>query len=219
LQQVADTVWRVENRVFPSNTYICATGAADDCFLVDPGLDPEAVDAALGSLGLKPRQVFCTHGHFDHAGSAAFFQEQYGARCYLHGADLKTLRTSNFLLMAFRIPFSMKLPRTEEADRLAMVLNGQELDVLSAPGHTPGSCIVRYGKHLFTGDTLYRHGVGLSRLPGENAGRLKTTLLELWDRLPGDALVLPGHGDCGTFACIREDNTSLLAFLGLGERP
>jgi glyoxylase-like metal-dependent hydrolase (beta-lactamase superfamily II) len=215
--RVADRIWRVDNRVFPSNTYICATGKGNDCFLVDPGLDPAAIDAALGTLSLEPRQVFCTHGHFDHAGSASFFQDKYGAPCHLHGADLKTLRGSKFLLMVFKIPFAMELPRTVPAEELVMPLGGQDLRFLFAPGHTPGSCVILYGNSCFTGDTLYRNGVGLSKLPGENAGQLKTTLLDLWQQLPGEALILPGHGECGSFNMIQRENAPLLDFLGLAQ--
>lgn len=215
--QVGERIWRVVNRVFPSNTYICASGEPGACFLVDPGTDPEAIDNALKNLGLEPRHIFCTHGHFDHAGSAAFFQEKYGANCYLHRADLRTLRGSNFLLMAFKIPFSMKLPRVEEAEGMVMNLGEQDLHVLATPGHTPGSCILHYGQAIFTGDTLYSYGVGLSKLPGEDAELLKATLLALWDKLPGEALVFPGHGDFATFESIQKTNKPLLSFLGLSE--
>ena len=217
--QVGERIWRVVNRTFPSNTYICATGEPGVCFLVDPGTDPEAIDKALGVLGLEPRHIFCTHGHFDHAGSAAFFQEKYGANCYLPRGDLKTLRGSNFLLMAFRIPFSMKMPRVEAAEGLAMVLGEEEMRILAAPGHTPGSCLLCYGQVIFTGDTLYSYGVGLSKLPGEDGGMLKATLSALWDKLPTEALVFPGHGDWATFGHIQKNNAPLLDFLGLNEAP
>lgn len=215
VSQVGERIWRVVNQIYPSNTYICATGDLGGCFLVDPGTDPKAIDGALISLGLSPRQIICTHGHFDHVGSAAFFQEKYGASCYLHGADLKTLRGSNFLLMALKIPFTMRVPRIEEAEGLVVTLGEQELRVLTAPGHTPGSCILHYGQTLFTGDTLYSYGVGLSKLPGENPKLLKDTLLALWDQLPLEANVFPGHGDGAIFASIRSDNTPLRHFLGL----
>lgn len=218
VRQVDRGVWQVLNQIHPSNTYICATGEGA-CFLVDPGTDAEAIDRALAGLGLEPRHIFCTHGHFDHAGSAAFFQEKYGAPCRLHGADLKTLRASNFLMMAFRIPFSMAMPRVEEAEGLALRLGDEDLRVIPAPGHTPGSCLFQYGPRLFTGDTLYARGVGLSKLPGGDAGRLKATLLALWDQLPGEAMVFPGHGECDTFARIRTENRPLLAFLGLADGP
>lgn len=219
ISQVENGIWRVVNRIFPSNTYICATGEPGVCFLVDPGTDSEAIDAALGELGLQPRQIFCTHGHFDHVGSAAHFQAKYGAPCYLHRDDIRTLRGGNFLMMAFRIPFTLKQPSVKEAEGLTMVLGGQELRAIVSPGHTPGSCIIQYGRALFTGDTLFSYGVGLSKLPEGDPGKLKATILALWDHIPVDALIFPGHGDCGPFATIRRDNRPLLHFLGMIESP
>lgn len=217
IREVGTRIWRVINQIHPSNTYICATGEADGCFLVDPGTDFEVADSVLGKLGLIPGQIFATHGHFDHAAGAAFFQDKYGADFYLHEGDLRTLRGSNFLMMAFKIPFSMKMPRVDGAKGYAATLGGRELRVLEAPGHTPGSCFLQYGDALFTGDTLYSHGVGLSKLPGGNSMQLKSTLLTCWDRLPEQTIVYPGHGDCAPFATIRKENLPLLQFLGLAE--
>lgn len=215
--QVGERIWRVANLVHASNTYICATGEPEDCFLVDPGTDSELIDSTLAELGLKPSHIFCTHGHFDHVGSAAFFQGKYGAACYLHRGDQKTMRGSNFLMMAFRIPFTMTLPRTEGLEGFAGNLGGQTLRAIDAPGHTPGSCVLHYGNALFTGDTLYYRGVGLSKLPGGDSEQLKATLLGLWHSLPADAQVFPGHGECGPLAKVKTDNKSLLQFLGLME--
>jgi glyoxylase-like metal-dependent hydrolase (beta-lactamase superfamily II) len=215
LAPVANRIWRVVNEIFPSNSYVCAIEEPGGCFLVDPGTDPGPIEALLEALQLKPRQVFCTHGHFDHAGSAAYFQAKHGIPCYLHEGDLRTLRGSNFLLMAFRIPFSMEQPKVTEARTFPSDLATLDLQVIPSPGHTPGSCLLRYGKVFFTGDTLYSRGVGLSRLPGEDSAQLRTTLLALWEDLPLDGLVLPGHGDAALFGTIREENGPLRAFLGL----
>jgi len=218
-QEVGEQIWQIVNQIHPSNSYICATGELEDCFLVDPGTDVEAIDVALAGLGLKPSRIFCTHGHFDHVGSALFFQEKYGAACFLHSGDQKTMRGSNFLMMAFKIPFLMKMPKTEVLEGFSAILGGRELRSVDAPGHTPGSCIVQYGNALFTGDTLYTRGVGLSKLPGGNSEQLKATLLGLWNSFPTDALVFPGHGECGALATIKTENTALLDFLGLRALP
>jgi len=213
--EVGPGIWRVVNRLFPSNTYICATGEPRGCFLVDPGTDPVGIDELLVRLGMEPRHVFCTHGHFDHAGGAAFFQQRYGASCYLHEADRTTLGKAQFVMMAFKVPFAMELPRVTGMESSPRAIGGRTLTVLHAPGHTPGSCMIQYGNALFSGDTLFSHGVGLSRLPGEDREMLRTTLLSLWDGILQDTLVYPGHGDCSPFSSIRKQNTRLLRFLGM----
>jgi glyoxylase-like metal-dependent hydrolase (beta-lactamase superfamily II) len=202
---------------FPSNCYIGTTAGERDCFLVDPGLGGSAIDEALSLLQLEPRYVFCTHGHFDHAGSAAFFQKKYGAQVLMHVDDMKTLRSSNFLLMALKIPTRIELPEVtpvEGAD-FSLPLGGAELRYRHAPGHTPGSCVIEYGSSVFTGDTIYRSGVGLSQLPGEDTARLRASILALWDTIPGSATLYPGHGKPASFDSIRSGNTALRDFLGL----
>src|SRR5438552_9097969 len=124
---VGEGIWRVTGETFPSNTYVCFLGP--ECFLVDPGLDADPIDEVLRAHGISPGFVFCTHGHFDHAGSAAFFQKKYDARVFMHVDDIKTLKASNFLLMAFRIPCRIELPEVEKVmgSDFSMTVGGKEL--------------------------------------------------------------------------------------------
>lgn len=216
---VGDGVWKVTGGAFPSNAYICATGDPGEAFIVDPGLDPARIDRAAQGLGLRPRQVFCTHGHFDHIGGASHFQQAYGAEVFLHAADLKTMKTGNFLLMVLKIDQRIVLPEVTPIDPAgpAPIVGGRPLTYLPVPGHTPGSCFIQYGDELFTGDSLYARGVGLSDLPGENHGLLRQSLLALWDDIPGDRTIHPGHGPSARFEEIRTGNRALLEFLGAAD--
>ena len=207
---------RVRNGVFTSNSYICATSDAGACILVDPGLDGPAIDAALARSGLLPRAVFCTHGHFDHVGSSGEFQRRFNIPVYLHRADARTARGSNFLMMAFKINARIVLPSFELVDDgFTLRLGGDDIRYLHTPGHTPGSSVVVFRGNAFTGDTLYHDGVGLVSLPGENEAHLRHSILALWDRLADDIWVNPGHGGAGWFGAIKRQNTALRQFLGL----
>jgi hydroxyacylglutathione hydrolase len=209
-------VWRVISGEFASNAYICGIGGRN-CILIDGGLDPLAIEEVLKQLELTPIAVFCTHGHFDHAGSAAHFQKKLDCPVYLHVGDSKLLKASNFLLMAFKLS-----SRIEQPSKITYVESGQSIDVgghmltfHGAPGHTPGSCIIEIGCALFTGDTIYTRGVGLSNLPGEQPEILKQSILALWPMLTADRVVYPGHGGCASGADVRASNNALLEFLGL----
>lgn len=209
-------VWRVTSGVFPSNAYFCQLGADGGGVLVDPGLDGAAIDAELGAQGLRPAQVCCTHGHFDHAGSAAHFQRKYGCPVYLHRADARILKASNFMLMVLKIAQKITLPElTLVEDGFCLDLGGHALRYRSAPGHTPGSCVLELGSAWFTGDTLYSRGVGLSGLPGEDHEQLKASLRGLWPELSFDRIIYPGHGNAADGASVRSENRALLTFLGL----
>jgi hydroxyacylglutathione hydrolase len=209
-------VWQITSGVFPSNAYFCEADVPGGGVLVDPGLDGPAIDAQLAELGLRPHQVFCTHGHFDHVGGAAHFQQRYGCEVFLHRADIRTMRSANFLLMALRIPTRVTAADvTPVDDGFCADIAGQPLRFLPTPGHTPGSCVLELGSAWFTGDTLYRRGVGLNRLPGEDRAALRTTVLGLWPQLTPGRMVYPGHGEPADGETVRTGNAALTAFLGL----
>lgn len=210
------SVWRVSSGEFPSNAYICDIGN-DHCVLIDGGLDPLAIDMTIQQLSLTPAAVLCTHGHFDHVGSAAYFQKKFSCDVYLHAADHKLVKASNFLLMAFNLA-----SRIEQPTKITAVADGQIVDVSgyrftfhSAPGHTPGSCVIEFGNALFTGDTIYTKGVGLSQLPGEDAALLKQSILSLTPMLTADRMIYPGHGGYATGSDVKLKNHGLLEFIGL----
>ncbi|MCZ2836537.1 MBL fold metallo-hydrolase [Modestobacter sp. VKM Ac-2985] len=211
----AGAVWRVTSGVFPSNAYFCEADVPGGGILVDPGLDSQAIDAELSALGLRPHQVFCTHGHFDHTGGAAWFRERYDCEVFLHRADSRTMRSSNFLLMALQIPHRVQAADvTWVDDDFCTDIAGRRLRFLPAPGHTPGSCVLELGSAWFTGDTLYSRGVGLNSLPGEDRDALRTTIRGLWPRLTAERMVYPGHGDPADGETVRTGNHALTAFLG-----
>ncbi|MBU3616735.1 MBL fold metallo-hydrolase [Polynucleobacter sp. JS-Polo-80-F4] len=209
-------VWRITSGSFPSNSYICLNREAGGALLVDGGLDPIAIDAVIKELGVIPSLVCCTHGHFDHAGSAEYFQIKYGASVFMHKADVKTYKMSNFLLMAFGFSERIKFASiTQTSDEERICIGGFDVTFIPTPGHTPGSCLLSLGNALFTGDTLYAQGVGLSDLPGEKPELLKKSILSVWDALTSNLWIFPGHGKAIEGDRLKRENADLLRFLGL----
>lgn len=215
LRQVDDRLWQVASRVFTSNCYISSHGEDNFCVLIDPGLDPAGIDAQVMLLGKTPEAVLCTHGHFDHVGGAAYFQQKYKIPVYLPSGDVKIMQSSNFLLMALKIAMRIELPDVTHlpAEGITIAVGASTFAYQPLPGHTPGSCLVRSGQHVFSGDSLYARGVGLSNLPGENRELLRAGIRMLWDRLPADVLVCPGHGLVARFGDICRENRALLEYL------
>lgn len=211
-------VWCVSSGQFLSNAYFCEADVPGGGILIDAGLDGPVIDAQLTEHSLHPYQVFCTHGHFDHVGSAAYFQKKYDCQVFMHQADERTMKMGNFLLMALKIPQKITLPVvTFVEDQFTLDVNGQALRYLAAPGHTPGSCVIEFGSAWFTGDTLYSRGIGLSKLPGEDTEMLKRSVRNLWNGLTVQRIVCPGHGAVADGASVRRENRALLKFLGLIE--
>jgi hydroxyacylglutathione hydrolase len=211
----SDRVRRISNQSFHSNSYICLTANQGDCLLIDPGLDAEGIDLYLEENSLRPIAIFCTHGHFDHVGGVHFFQKKYGIQAFLPRPDVKVANGSNFLLMAFKMKQRITIPTFDRLveDGTEMSFGLDKIQYLGTPGHTPGSSFITFGDAVFTGDTLYRNAVGLVNLPGENKQQLRESIWKMWNLLPDDYMIYPGHGDFDTFGNIKKNNLALRSFL------
>jgi hydroxyacylglutathione hydrolase len=210
---------RVVDEQLRANTYLAETAVPGEVVVVDPGLDTAAILHMLEVESLRPAAIACTHGHFDHVGSAHELKQAYGAPVYLHRGDAKLIRSANFLLMACKIEQRIIVPAID-----VLVEDGTEIDVagdvlrfVHTPGHTPGSCLVCFRGSIFTGDTIYRDGVGKADFPGEDKQILRESILRVWDRLDDDAIARPGHGGSARLGELKARNVALREFLGLGQ--
>jgi glyoxylase-like metal-dependent hydrolase (beta-lactamase superfamily II) len=212
----SDRLWRITAGVFSSNCYVLQTSPGR-CVLIDPGLGGQDIRAGLQQLSLVPQAVLCTHGHFDHGGSASIFQQEHGCPVYLNRDDVKTLRSSNFLMMAFRIDARVELPEVTEVGNgrhaSDVVVDGCRFSFHPVPGHTPGSCVIQAGDLLFSGDTIYSRGIGLSKLPGEKPDQLRTSVRSIFESFDSRCHVFPGHGEAAELGWIRAHNLDLMRFL------
>lgn len=152
--------------------------------LIDTGWpDEEAtILGALRSAGFGPRDlslILLTHGHSDHAGSAAELQRLTQAPVALHEADHGMVRRGRnehlqptgllgWLFAPFANgPFPTFEPdlQLEPGDRLDRFgIAGQ---ILHTPGHTPGSVsLLLDSGEVFAGDLLIGGYLGGYVLPG-----------------------------------------------------
>src|SRR6185369_14736034 len=65
----------IESQPFAENSYVVWEDSGTDCFVIDPGFEPELIREALNDRGLTLVAIVCTHGHCDHiAGNTALKQ-------------------------------------------------------------------------------------------------------------------------------------------------
>lgn len=71
-----------------TNCYVAATGAGQECVVIDPGKDAaDGVADVVREHGLKPVAVLVTHGHVDHMWCVAPVAGTYDATAWIHPAD------------------------------------------------------------------------------------------------------------------------------------
>jgi hydroxyacylglutathione hydrolase len=209
-------LYKVRNEIFSSNSYILKDKLSDFCLLIDPGLDTQAIDKKLTELNLKPIAILATHGHFDHIGSVSFFKNKFKIPFYMHEADSKISQSANFYLKIARIDHKIETPKPDilfREKKETINIGNFELCIYNFPGHSAGSCIIQNNKYLFTGDIMYKKGLGFNNFPGEDKAKLKQSIQEVFETFSDDSLVLPGHGESEYLMNIKNNNQDLINFL------
>jgi len=199
--------------------YIVSDKATDELMVIDPGGDAEMIIESVRMTGTEPGIVVNTHGHADHIGANAALKEAYpSAVLCVHPADAEMLLkpTRN---LSFFLGHSIKSP---PADRLLtegehIALGESRFQVLHLPGHTAGGIGLYWpgteavAGMLFSGDALFAGGIGRTDFPGGDEAALLAAIREKLLVLPGDTLVMPGHGPTTTVAREKETNPFLAA--------
>jgi glyoxylase-like metal-dependent hydrolase (beta-lactamase superfamily II) len=70
-----------------------------------------------------------------------------------------------------------------------------QLQVYHTPGHSPGSVCVYWpeARALFSGDLIFKEGLGRTDLPGGNGALLKQSIRRMAEL--DLEIIYPGHGD------------------------
>ncbi|MFH1888615.1 MAG: MBL fold metallo-hydrolase [Candidatus Omnitrophota bacterium] len=192
------------------NCYIVASSPGEGAVIIDPGYEKEKIDRALKKYSLKPTLIINTHGHIDHIGC----DDKFGVPVYIHQEDSALLENPALNLSAsLASPFSVKsdIKTLEDKD---IIDSGQiRLEVIHVPGHTPGGIALLMKKPedkvLFTGDSLFYHGVGRTDFTGASESLLIKSIKERLLKLSDDILVYPGHGPSSTIGEERKNNPFL----------
>jgi glyoxylase-like metal-dependent hydrolase (beta-lactamase superfamily II) len=159
-------------------------GDDDEVIVIDPGTDAGAVLDAVGEREILA--VICTHGHAAHIGAAVEVAERDEAPVALHSSDR----------VSWRMVHPDADPEIEVEDGGSFEVADVRLEVLYAPGHSPGS-ICLYCEELdavFAGDVLSADGPVPHEKDFPDFPRQLSSIGERLLTLPPVTRILPGHG-------------------------
>jgi glyoxylase-like metal-dependent hydrolase (beta-lactamase superfamily II) len=174
-----------------NNAYLLRDNTCGQALLIDAAAEADRLRALIGNVPVE--KIVTTHQHSDHWGALAEVKAATGAITVAHPLD------------AGGIPVPTdELVTDEGVIRFGTV----ELEAIHLVGHTPGSIalLLRASDrpHLFTGDCLFPGGVGNTQ---QDAARFSSLLTgvrtKLFDRLPDETWVYPGHGNDTTLGAER----------------
>lgn len=178
-----------------NNVYLLTCLQTGDALLIDAANDSERIADLLDHGPDRPRlrSIVTTHSHDDHWQALGAVAGQTGANLYAGTADAGGLPVPTDVLL-------------EQGD--VVPLGASQLEVISLRGHTPGSVALLYRDpdkhaHLFTGDSLFPGGPGMTRSPEAFASLLDDLTERVFAQLPDDTWVYPGHGDDTTLGAER----------------
>jgi len=197
---------------FQENTYVLSD-ETKECVIIDPGCYDRSERAQLAGYisekKLRPVRLLNTHGHIDHVFGNKFISESYQLGPEIHKKDLGVLDSLMQVAQLYGLqaePSPAPSAFLDEGDTVAF--GRSALDVLFAPGHSPGSiCFVsRPQKFVIGGDVLFYGSIGRTDLPGGDydtlIGSIRTRLFPLGD----DFTVYSGHGPETTIGFERKHN-------------
>jgi hydroxyacylglutathione hydrolase len=182
---ISDNNIRIERLTlgpYETNAYIIVCNKTGESLVVDA---PAQASTIITSLkGTRPRYILLTHDHYDHTGVMVSLRSRLKVPLATHEASSYQMKTPPEILL-------------KDGDSLK--LGKIKIGVLHTPGHTPGSLCFKMGRYLFAGDTIFPGGPGHTHSPDE-LNEILASIKEKIFTLPGNTLILPGHGDSTTVA-------------------
>ncbi|MCL2610485.1 MAG: MBL fold metallo-hydrolase [Defluviitaleaceae bacterium] len=201
-------IYKTDKNHFGQNTFLYYDDVKKKGIIIDPGLSMEEMAHFIEENEIEIEKVLITHYHFDHIAGfklgETFSKETYGSLLEKEQLESPQLNGSIQYLKKEIVAYCKTY--LSEGDEIAFL--DTILKVIVTPGHSHGHVCFYDKKNdiIFSGDTLFKEGVGRTDLPGGNANDLVTSIKTKLYTLPEETIVYPGHGDKTTIGHEKRNN-------------
>lgn len=189
-----------------NNIYFLVDEDTKDCVVIDPGFLPKTQLDFINEKGWKLRQIWVTHGHFDHIAGVKSLSEAFDPPVPI------AMHPVSFEWAKENPPDEIYGVRVDEVPRVDIPLahgiwlgidpqsDEKVVEVRDVSGHNPGSVIFYCPdlKIAFVGDAIFKDSIGRTDFPGSNHQLLLKNIREQIYTLPEETVLLPGHMDTTT---------------------
>ncbi|WP_371568182.1 MBL fold metallo-hydrolase [Streptomyces canus] len=174
-----------------NNAYLLRCRVTDEQLLIDAANDAHTLLGMIGDDGIA--SVVTTHQHGDHWQALAAVVAATRARTYAGRDDAEGIPVPTDVLV-------------DDGDTIRV--GRVELTARHLVGHTPGSIALVYDDphghpHVFTGDCLFPGGPGRTTRPEDFNSLMDGLETKVFDALPDETWVYPGHGNDTTLGTER----------------
>lgn len=188
-------IHKITSGPFQENGYIVHGDDSKECFIIDPGDNPDYYIKKIEDYNLNPIAILNTHGHIDHIHAVQPLKVRFSIPFYIHKDEKMIIdHYPQGCLMYGMIP--NEKPEvdhwlTEESN---ITIGAYNLSLVYTPGHTPGGICYQINGDIFTGDTLFKGSIGRTDFPGGDYNTIMDSLKRLINEVSGDVQVHSGHG-------------------------
>ena len=189
-----------------SNCYVLQPFGDDVCIFID--LPPDLQDAIeyVKKKNLSIGGALITHGHYDHA----LGLKDFNYSSYINLDDEFLARNPQEQIKYFMgssdgiDSYSGELKYLED-------IPYENIKHYTNPGHTKGSTSFEFPELglIFTGDFVFRDGIGRTDLQSGSLIDMKASLQNVFMNFNEDYEILPGHGPSGKVRSIKSNNITI----------
>lgn len=197
------------------NTYLLFNETGQ-VIVIDPGCyfpeERDVLQTFITQNNLKPTILLNTHCHLDHVFGNKWIHETWGLLLHIHQKEKQVLDFAPASGLMWNLPFdnyNAEFVYLKEGGKLQ--LGADELELIFAPGHSPGHlCFYcRKQNFLIGGDVLFKESIGRTDLPGGNHVTLISSIRTKLFVLPDETVVYSGHGPATTIGYEKKHNPFL----------
>lgn len=211
-------IHKIFSEYIETNVYIVEEG--NEAILIDTGANTKKVIDFLNKHNLKLKFILMTHNHLDHSKSLKNIQAKTGAKIFMSKKDNNIEfgeNVENFTDIKEGDVFKLNTQKNSInswGTEKRSFSSETKLEAIATPGHTQGSFCFYIAKTtycfrdaenlrfssikekniLFSGDTLFKQGIGRTDLPTSSEEEMKNSLKKLF-KLPENTIIYPGHGE------------------------
>lgn len=181
-------------------TYLYIDEQTKHGFVIDPGTDGQRLASYIEEKGYVIEKILLTHGHGDHIYGAEALRAAIKAPIVMHKEGKQYVNDPNWNLSLMLCGEAIQFEADEyleHGDEIALEANPAfKVRMIYAPGHTADGVAYYSEKEglAFVGDIIFAGSVGRSDFPGGNALRLLSSIRAQIFTLPGETILLSGHG-------------------------